>query len=187
MLKVTIIPRGSAALGYAQYLPKDQYLYSTEQLADTMCMTLGGRCAEKVFFGKITTGATDDLRKVARMAYAQVTDFGMNDAIGPISFGGDNGNRDPYGISKPYSEETGQLIDEEVRKLVGKAYQRTLDLVTSKRNELETVAEELLKRETLTREDLIRLLGPRPFDEKHPFDELIQGTVEKQAGEASAK
>ncbi|CAO3679283.1 unnamed protein product [Rhizopus microsporus] len=171
LLKVSVIPRGSAALGYAQYLPQDQYLYSKKQLLDRMCMTLGGRVSEKIFFNTITTGAQDDLQKVTKMAYAQVTAYGMNARIGPISFSDpQNENR----FQKPFSEETGELIDNEVRSLVSEAYDRTLRLLTEKKDEIEKVAQLLLSKEVITREDMENLVGKRPFDEHTTYDEYVR-------------
>ncbi|PKC04527.1 ATP-dependent metallopeptidase Hfl [Rhizophagus irregularis] len=161
LLKVTIIPRGVAALGYAQYLPKDQYLYSTAQLLDRMCMTLGGRVSEQIFFNIITTGAHDDLQRVTKLAYAQVTTYGMNPNVGPLSFNSPNDNEPQF--QKPYSEETAKMIDEEVRKLVASAYERTVKLLTDKKNDVEKVAQLLLSKEVLNRDDMISLLGKRPF------------------------
>ncbi|CAG8536600.1 10867_t:CDS:2 [Diversispora eburnea] len=167
LLKVSIIPRGIGALGYAQYLPKDQYLYSTVQLLDRMCVTLGGRVSEQIFFNIITTGAQDDLQKVTKMAYAQVTIYGMNPIIGPISF--HNSNDSELQFQKPYSEETAKMIDNEVRKLVSLAYKRTMKLLTEKKKDIEKVAQLLLSKEVLNKEDMIRLLGERSFIEKNPY------------------
>jgi len=163
LLKVTIVPRGVAALGYAQYTPKEQYLYNTEQLTDQMCMTLGGRASEEIFFNKISTGAQNDLQQVTKLSYAMVTVYGMNDRVGNISF------YDPQQdqvFTKPYSEETGKIIDEEVRKLVDQAYQRTIDLLTEKKAEVEKIALALLDREVLHQQDVEDLIGKRPFSEK---------------------
>lgn len=175
LLKVSIIPRGSSALGYAQYLPKDQYLYSTEQLQDRMCMTLGGRVAEEIFMGKITTGARDDLRKVTKQAYAQITLYGMNPTLGPLSYDqpdeGMTGGAEPQ-FQKPFSEETAQLIDTEARSIIDDALKRTRSLLDKHREDVMKVAERLLEKEVLGREDLIELLGERPFATKHAFDEL---------------
>ncbi|OAD66538.1 hypothetical protein PHYBLDRAFT_178419 [Phycomyces blakesleeanus NRRL 1555(-)] len=172
LLKVSIIPRGTAALGYAQYLPKDQYLFSTKQLADRMCMTLGGRVSEQIFFDTITTGASDDLQKVTKIAYAQVTAYGMNSKVGPLSF------HDPsqeQQFQKPYSEQTGALIDEEARKIVSAAYERTVELLSGKKDEVEKVANLLLEKEVLTREDMENLLGKRPFKEVNSvYDEYVR-------------
>src|SRR6187455_2406013 len=144
LLKVTIVPRGVAALGYAQYLPKEQYIYRSEQLIDQIAMTLGGRASEEIFFGKISTGAQNDLQQVTKIAYAMVTVYGMNEKIGNISF------YDPtqeQSFTKPYSEETSKLIDEEVRKLLEVAYERTKDLLREKRADVEKLAEALLDKE----------------------------------------
>jgi cell division protease FtsH len=161
LLKVTIIPRGVAALGYAQYLPKEQYLYRTEQLMDMMSMTLGGRAAEEIVFGKISTGAQNDLQRITQMAYAMVTVYGMNDKIGNVSFYDPN-NENTF--TKPYSEDTSREIDEEVRKLIAEVYVNTKALLTKHRNELEMIAKELLKKEILFKQDLEELIGLRPFD-----------------------
>jgi len=135
LVKVSIVPRGMAALGYAQYLPKEQYLYRTEQLIDSMCMTLGGRAAEDVFFGKISTGAQNDLERITKMAYAIVTMYGMNEKVGNVSF---NDPQNEFGFNRPYSEKTAELIDEEVRNIIANAYQRTVDLINDKKDLLKT-------------------------------------------------
>jgi len=166
LLKVTIVPRGVAALGYAQYTPKEQYLYDTEQLMDQMCMTLGGRASEEIFFGKVSTGAQNDLQQVTRIAYSMVTVYGMNEKVGNLSF------YDPQQenvFTKPYSDDTGRLIDDEVRKLVDQAYRRTRDLLADKRDQVESLAQALLKREVLHQQDVEELLGKRPFEEKRIF------------------
>jgi len=173
LLKVSIIPRGKG-LGYAQYLPREQYLYSTEQLGDRMCMTLGGRVAEEIFFGRITTGAQDDLQKVTQSAYAQVVHFGMSEKVGQLSF--EMPQQGDMQFDKPYSEATAQTIDEEVRVIVDRAYQRTKALLTEKKDIIEKVALRLLEQEVLSREDMIELLGPRPFAEKSTYEEFVEGT-----------
>ncbi|ULQ51228.1 ATP-dependent zinc metalloprotease FtsH [Flavihumibacter fluvii] len=167
LLKVTIVPRGTAALGYAQYTPKEQYLYNTDQLMDQICMTLGGRAAEDIFFGKISTGAQNDLQQITRMAYAMVTVYGMNDKIGNVSF------YDPQAentFTKPYSEETSKMIDEEVRKLIDIAYDRTRELLTQKKAQVELLAEKLLDKEVLFQNDVEILIGKRPYEEKKTLD-----------------
>ncbi|MCH5600347.1 ATP-dependent zinc metalloprotease FtsH [Niabella ginsengisoli] len=166
LLKVTIVPRGTAALGFAQYLPKEKYLTLTEELEDDMCMTLGGRASEEVFFGKISTGALSDLQQITRTAYAMVSVYGMNERIGNISF------YDPQndnGFHKPYSDETGKMIDEEVKKLSDKAYARAKALIEEKKEQVKIIAEELLQKEVLFKDDLERLIGKRPFEEKRRF------------------
>ncbi len=161
LVKVSIVPRGVAALGYAQYLPKDQYLYTTEQLENMMCMTLGGRVAEDIIFGRISTGAQNDLERVTKMAYGMVTLYGMNSVIGNVSF---NDSSQEYGFTKPYSEKTAELIDIEVRNIITNCYARTKELLVAKRDKLEELSQILLKREILLQHDLEEILGPRPFD-----------------------
>jgi AFG3 family protein len=131
LVKVSIVPRGIAALGYAQYLPKEQFLYTTEQLSDSMCMALGGRVAEEIIFGRISTGALSDLERITKMAYSMVTIYGMNKRIGNISFY--DPQQSEYGFTKPYSESTAQAIDEEVKKIVDIAYERTKKLLNEKK------------------------------------------------------
>ncbi|KAI1718719.1 peptidase family m41 domain-containing protein [Ditylenchus destructor] len=175
LLKVSIIPRGKG-LGYAQYLPKDQYLFSREQLLDRMCMTLGGRVSEELFFGRITTGAQDDLQKVTQNAYSQVVRWGMSEKVGALSFQTPDPGESPLGYEKPYSEATAQIIDQEVRDMVAKALDRTRKLLKEKKEQIEMVAKRLLEKEILAREDMIELLGPRPFAEKHTYEEFVAGT-----------
>ncbi|XP_051884514.1 AFG3-like protein 2 isoform X2 [Pristis pectinata] len=173
LLKVSIIPRGKG-LGYAQYLPKEQYLYTKEQLFDRMCMMLGGRVSEQIFFGRITTGAQDDLKKITQSAYAQIVQFGMSEKLGQVSF--DLPRQGDMIVEKPYSETTAQIIDEEVRALIGTASQRTFALLNEKRLEVEKVAERLLQKEVLDKTDMIDLLGPRPFTEQSTYEEFVEGT-----------
>ena len=175
LVKVSIVPRGVAALGYAQYLPKEQFLYNTEQLIDEMCMALGGRAAEELVFGKISTGALSDLERITKMAYSMVTMYGMNTKLGNVSFYDSKGQNE-YGFSKPYSEATSQVIDEEVRTIIENAYNRTKDLLTERRHELELVAKELLEKEVLQQEDLTRLVGKRPFDNQTNYQAHMAGT-----------
>jgi cell division protease FtsH len=160
LVKVTIVPRGVAALGYAQYLPKERYITRTEQMLDQMCMTFGGRAAEEVVFKKISTGAQNDLDKVTKMAYDMTTIYGMNEKVGQVSF---------YGMSKdtyqrPYSDNTATLIDDEVRKLLDSQYERAQSLLHEHRDKLELLAHELLDKEVLLKSDLEKLIGPRPSD-----------------------
>jgi len=184
LLKVTIVPRGVAALGYAQYTPKEQYLYDTEQLMDQMCMTLGGRAAEDIFFGKISTGAQNDLQQVTKLSYAMVTVYGMNEKVGNLSF------YDPQQEStftKPYSDDTGKLIDVEVRALVDSAYKRTRELLTEKKEQVDKLAKALLEREVLHQQDVEDLLGKRPYGEKKIFAEGTESTEEQPAAEVKSE
>ena len=182
LLKVSIIPRGAGALGYAQYLPKERYLLSTEQLRDRMCMTLGGRVSEEIFFGRITTGAHDDLSKITRIAFEVCASYGMNDVLGPVSY-----RAEQESMHKPYSERTNELLDEQVRKMVFDIHARTTELLTARRAEVEKVAKLLLEREVITREDMTNLLGKRPFKTADEADEYLakKGRLARR-GETSA-
>ncbi|MBC7652963.1 MAG: ATP-dependent metallopeptidase FtsH/Yme1/Tma family protein [Oligoflexus sp.] len=177
LVKVSIVPRGVAALGYAQYLPKEQFLYTTEQLSDGMCMTMGGRVAEDITFGKISTGAQNDLERITKLAYAMVTVYGMSEKVGNISFN-DNGNE--YNFNKPYSDKTAELIDSEVRDLIRDIYTKTKALLIEKRDGLEALAVKLLEKEILYQSDLEEILGKRPFDNRTTYDEFVNG---KEGGE----
>jgi cell division protease FtsH len=175
LLKVTIVPRGVAALGYAQYTPREQYLYDTDQLMDQICMTLGGRASEEIFFGKISTGAQNDLQQITRTAYSMVTVYGMNSRVGNVSF------YDPAAensFTKPYSEETSKLIDQEVRKLIDEAYEKTKALLREKRAQVEKLAEELLVKEVLFQSDVEKLIGKRPFREQKTLDVDVDDSSE---------
>ncbi|GIV38613.1 MAG: ATP-dependent zinc metalloprotease FtsH [Thermonema sp.] len=178
LVKVSIVPRGVAALGYAQYLPKEQYLYQTDQLLDEMCMALGGRAAEEIVFGKISTGALSDLERVTKMAYGMVTIYGMNPILGHISYY--DSKPSEIMATKPYSEATAQLIDQEVQKIVREAYERVKNLLQERRKELETVAKELLKREILFQTDLEELIGKRPFNKPTTYQSYLEQGKEKE-------
>jgi cell division protease FtsH len=162
LVKVTIVPRGVAALGYAQYLPKEQHITTVEQINDQLCMTLGGRAAESICFNRISTGAQSDLDYVTRMAYSMVTYYGMNEKVGNVSF---YGMMNEGSFMKPYSEETATLIDDESRKIIEEQYLRAKQILSDRRNELELIANELLSKEVLHKDDLERIIGKRPFDE----------------------
>ncbi len=178
LVKVSIVPRGVAALGYAQYLPKEQFLYQTEQLVDEMCMALGGRAAEEIVFGKISTGALSDLERITKMAYSIVTVYGMNEKVGNISYY--DSKQSEYNFTKPYSEATAEMIDSEVKKLIDDAYNRTKDLLTDKRQELETLAKELLEKEILFQSDLEKLIGKRPFERKTTYEAFTEREEETE-------
>ena len=161
LVKVSIVPRGIAALGYAQYLPKEQFLYQTDQLLDEMCMALGGRAAEEIIFGKISTGALSDLERITKMAYSIVSVYGMNKNIGNLSFF--DSKQSDYNFTKPYSDSTAEKIDQEVKRIIDNAYNRTKKLLIEKKEELEKIANKLLEKEILFQNDLEKLIGKRPF------------------------
>jgi cell division protease FtsH len=172
LVKVSIVPRGVAALGYAQYLPKEQFLYTTEQLMDEMSVSMGGRVAEDIVFGKISTGALSDLERITKLAYAMVKIYGMNITVGNISFYDPQGE---YQFNKPYSDTTAEIIDAEVRKLVDEVYQNTKVLLLEKREGLEKLAQKLLEKEVLFQSDLEELLGKRPFGNRTTYDKFVNG------------
>jgi len=165
LVKVTIVPRGIGTLGYAQYLPKEEYITRTEQMLDRIAMTLGGRAAEKIVFDKISTGAQNDLDQVTKMAYGMISVYGMNKKVGNVSFYGMSQDN----FSKPYSDETATLIDDEVRLLIEAQYVRAQKLLKNKRKELNALAEALLEKEVLLKSDVTRLIGERPFPEDDPI------------------
>ncbi|KAL1590864.1 hypothetical protein WHR41_00336 [Cladosporium halotolerans] len=175
LLKVSIIPRGQGALGYAQYLPAggaDAYLMNMKQLMDRMAMTLGGRVSEELNFPTVTSGASDDFNKVTRLATAMVTQWGMSSKIGYMYYPNASESQEAQ-FQKPFSEETARNIDTEVRRIVDEAYKQCRDLLEEKHNEVKIVAEELLRKEMLTRDDMVRLLGPRPFDDQGEFNKYF--------------
>ncbi|RDA83504.1 hypothetical protein CP532_2666 [Ophiocordyceps camponoti-leonardi (nom. inval.)] len=175
LVKVSIIPRGQGALGYAQYLPQDAYLMNMNQLMDRMAMTMGGRVSEELHFPTVTTGASDDFKKVSHMARNMVTQWGMSEKVGPVHF-----DNDPNRIHKPFAEATAQQIDQEVQRIVEEAYRRCRELLTEKKKEVGLVAEELLKKEVLVRDDMERLLGKRPYEEEE-FEKFFRRGQEKGA------
>ncbi|KAF8397464.1 hypothetical protein HHK36_016381 [Tetracentron sinense] len=178
LLKVTIVPRGTAALGFAQYVPNENLLMTKEQLFDMTCMTLGGRASEQVLLGKISTGAQNDLEKVTKLTYAQVAVYGFSDKVGLLSF---PQRDDAFEMTKPYSSKTGAIIDNEVREWVGKAYECTLRLIEEHKVQVAQIAELLLEKEVLHQEDLVRVLGERPFksSEITNYDRFKQGFEEE--------
>jgi cell division protease FtsH len=165
VVKVSIVPRGLSALGYAQHLPEERYLYSKEALVDRMTMMLGGRVAEEIVFGSITTGAQNDLERVTKMAYAMVVDYGMSERVGQVSFNLSNRDEDTPMFDKPYSESTAQIIDEEVKVIIDDARERARKMLTARRDTLDRMAEALLEREVLGAQELLNLLGERPHGE----------------------
>ncbi|KYR01245.1 peptidase M41 [Tieghemostelium lacteum] len=181
LLKVSITPRGPGILGFAQYQPKDQYLYSREQLMDRICVTLGGRVAESIVFGRISTGAADDLEKVTKIASSQVVHYGMNERVGTVSFKKES---EDVTVEKPYSQATSRMIDEEIRKIVKAAYDRTHDLLMSKKEELLKLSAILLEKEVILRDDLRLILGPRPYGEQSTWAELTGESETKSTTES---
>lgn len=168
LVKVTIVPRGKA-LGAAWYLPEERQITTYEQMFDELVATLGGRASEEVVFGKISTGALNDLEKVTKQAYAMVVYFGLNKEIGNVSYYDSTGQQE-YSFSKPYSEATAQLIDIEIKKIIEQAYSRAKEILSENRDKLEELASILLKKEVIFREDLEAIFGKRPFDEPHEFN-----------------
>ena len=165
LVKVTIVPRGRS-LGAAWYLPEERMIVRTEQMLDEMCATLGGRAAEKIIFNKISTGALSDLEKVTQQAKAMVTVYGLNDQIGNITYYDSSGQSD-FNFSKPYSEETAQTIDKEISKIVEKQFIRACRIIKTHKGKLNKLASRLLEKEVIFRDDLISILGNRPFAEKN--------------------
>merc|ERR1711871_473923 len=169
LLKVTIVPRGSGALGYAQYLPKEIFLRTREQILDIVCMALAGRAAEQITFGRVTTGAADDLRRVTQIVYQMVQVYGMNDSVGQVSYPQQEGGGFPQ--ERMYSNATAEVMDAEVRAIVEEAYQRTLDLMEEKKEQVGLVAECLLENETITNIDVTNLIGARPHSAGKEYEE----------------
>ena len=161
LVKVTIVPRGRS-LGAAWYLPEERQIVRTDQIQDEMCAALGGRASEEITFGKISTGALSDLEKVTKQARAMVTIYGLNEKIGNLTYYDPTGEE--YGFTKPYSEKTAQVIDEEIREIIEQQYQRALDILRTNREKLTTLAELLLEREVIFKEDLEHIFGKRPHD-----------------------
>lgn len=169
LVKVTIVPRGQS-LGAAWYLPEERLLVRPEQMKDEMCATLGGRAAEKVMFNRISTGALSDLEKVTKQARAMVTIYGLNEEIGNITYY-DSSGQSEYGFTKPYSEETAQKIDKEISQIVEEQYARAISVLQENKDKLIELAERLLEKEVIFKEDLEKIFGKRPFEK---FDKLGQ-------------
>jgi len=161
LVKVTIVPRGQS-LGAAWYLPEERQIVRTEQILDEMCAALGGRAAEKVMFDKISTGALSDLEKVTRQARAMVSVYGLNDKLGNITYYDSSGEAE-YNFTKPYSEETAQKIDREISEIIEKQYDRAIQLLASSKDKLIQLADRLLEKEVIFKDDLEKILGKRPF------------------------
>jgi AFG3 family protein len=171
LLKVTIVPRGNGALGFAQYLPKELFLRTRDQIMDMVCMALAGRAAEQVYFGKVTTGAADDLRRVTQIVYQMIQVYGMNERLGQLAFPKEDTGGFP--AEKPYSQATAEVMDSEARTIVSEAYERTIKLITEKREEVKQVAELLLQKETITNADIAELIGKRPYSAGKEYEEYL--------------
>jgi cell division protease FtsH len=182
LIKVTIVPRGRS-LGAAWYLPEERQITTTEQIIDEMCATLGGRAAEEVIFGKISTGALSDLEKITRQAYASIVYYGLNEKIGNVSYY-DSSGQSEYSFNKPYSENTAKTIDEEVKKMIDIAYARTKAILVANKDKLTLLAEKLLEKEVIFKEDLEEIFGKRPFDTE-PL--TLEETATKNSSESSTE
>ena len=179
LVKVTIVPRGQS-LGAAWYLPEERMIVRAEQMLDEMCATLGGRAAEKVIFDKISTGALSDLEKVTRQAKAMVTVYGLNEEIGNVTYYDSSGEND-YNFSKPYSEETAQVIDKEISKMIELQYKRACKLVEENQDKLTALANRLLEKEVIFKDDLIKILGERPYGKTKKDSPTDENTGEETA------
>ncbi len=179
LVKVTIVPRGRS-LGAAWYLPEERQITTTEQMFDELCAALGGRAAEEIIFEKISTGALSDLEKITKQAYAMVMYYGLNDKVGNVSFYDSTGQSE-YAFNKPYSEKTAQIIDEEVSKLIEKAYLRTKEILIQNKHLLTQLADLLLEKEVIFKEDLERIFGERPFDKKEEVMTELSKAAENPA------
>ena len=177
LVKVTIVPRGQS-LGAAWYLPEERVLVEKEHMLDEMAATLAGRAAEEVVFGNISTGALNDLEKVTKQARAMVTVYGLNDKIGNLTYYDSSGQE--YGFTKPYSEKTAEIIDEEISKLIEEQYQRVKDLLEKNKDKLVNLAQRLLEKEVIFKEDLEEILGKRPYGESSDENETSKSSEKKK-------
>ena len=183
LVKVTIVPRGQS-LGAAWYLPEERQIVRTEQMQDEMCATLGGRAAEQIIFGKISTGALSDLVKVTRQARAMVTVYGLNDKIGNITYYDHNGQNE-FGFTKPYSEETAKQIDEEISKIVEHEYKRAIRILRKHKKKLTELAKHLLEKEVIFKDDLISIFGQRPFKKEENEEREEKTSLAKKASKST--
>ena len=185
LVKVTIVPRGKA-LGAAWYLPEERQITTFEQMFDEMVATLGGRAAEEVIFKKVSTGALNDLEKVTRQAFNMVAYFGLNDKIGNISYYDSSGQQE-YQFNKPFSEKTAETIDSEVKKLAEKAYARAVKILQENKEGLQKLAQVLIEKEVIFREDLVAVFGERPWDEGKEHISLQRENEPKAKPKSTAK
>ena len=185
LVKVTIVPRGQS-LGAAWYLPEERLIVRPEQMLDEMCATMGGRAAEKVIFNKISTGALSDLEKVTKQARAMVTIYGLNDELGNITYY-DSSGQNEYGFTKPYSEETAQKIDKEISKIIEEQYQRAIKLLSKNKGKLTELADRLLEKEVIFKDDLEKIFGKRPFDKDEIPEPSVNGEEKKEVAKEEKK
>ncbi|KJD31849.1 peptidase M41 [Tamlana sedimentorum] len=178
LVKVTIVPRGRS-LGAAWYLPEERLIVRPEQMLDEMCAALGGRAAEKVIFDKISTGALSDLEKVTKQARAMVTVYGLSDKVGNLTYY-DSSGQSEYGFSKPYSEQTAELIDKEISEIIEKQYQRALDLLEEHKDKLTELAEVLLEKEVIFKDNLEKIFGKRAFEKEAPIAKKVSEDIDKK-------
>jgi cell division protease FtsH len=183
LVKVTIVPRGRS-LGAAWYLPEERSITTTEQILDEMCAALGGRAAEQIIFGKISTGALSDLEKVTKQAYAMVSIYGLNEKIGNISYYDSQGRES---FTKPYSEDTARIIDEEVSKLIEAQYQRAVNLLSENKDKLTTLADKLLEKEVIFKENLEEIFGKRQWISEAQAEEDERAEIAAHAAETAEK
>ena len=180
LVKVTIVPRGRS-LGAAWYLPEERLIVRPEQMLDEMCAAMGGRAAEKVIFDKISTGALSDLEKVTKQARAMVTIYGLSDKVGNLTYY-DSSGQNEYGFTKPYSEQTAELIDKEISRIIEEQYQRAIKILEENKDKLTQLAEVLLEKEVIFKDNLEKIFGQRPFSAKKEEEE---NRVEKLSKEES--
>jgi cell division protease FtsH len=179
LVKVTIVPRGQS-LGAAWYLPAERMIVQTEQMLDEMCATLGGRAAEKIIFNKISTGALSDLEKVTKQARAMVTVYGLNEKVGNLTYYDSSGND---AFVKPYSENTAKTIDEEISKMIESQYQRAIEILSDHKEKLTVLAELLLEKEVIFKDDLTKIFGKRPFDNSITEEKAPEKEIKKEEQE----
>ena len=181
LVKVTIVPRGKA-LGAAWYLPEERQITTYEQMFDELVAALGGRASEEIYFSKISTGALNDLEKVTKQTYAMVVYFGLNKEIGNISFY-DSSGQSEFAFQKPYSEKTAEVIDREVKKIIDSEYDKAKEIILNNREKVELLAQQLLEKEVIFREDLEHIFGKRPFETE--TEKQLKEPVSVQTGDSS--
>ncbi len=177
LVKVTIVPRGRS-LGAAWYLPEERLIVRPEQMLDEMCAAMGGRAAEKVIFDKISTGALSDLEKVTKQARAMVTIYGLSDKIGNLTYY-DSSGQNEYGFTKPYSETTAELIDKEISDIIEEQYERAIKILEENKDKLTELAEVLLEKEVIFKDNLEKIFGKRPFEKEKPVEDKEEKTTEE--------